>query len=184
MWSSVATLAHAACCTWHHRQRTSHYRNRTSHYRSPNACKTPAGLSNHGPATARPKVSFSSPASLIRLGFLSPLRRFLPYLTTTRDPPQNVYAKRGASKARTYCRSKCRCGTVTRVVLNQRMHTSAFHGDAEAQLLVDKGFALFGYGSLVWKQGTLKVSSPRGGFINVSDCAPRLLVGDAGVHMI
>ena len=93
-------------------------------------------------------------------------------------------AKRGASKARTFCRSKCRCGTVTRVVLNQRMHTSAFHGDAEAQLLVDKGFALFGYGSLVWKQGTLKVSSPRGGFINVSDCAPRLLVGDAGVHMI
>ena len=71
----------------------------------------------------------------------------------------------------------------SRAVLNQRMHTSAFHGDAEAQLLVDKGFALFGYGSLVWKQGTLKVSSPRGGFINVSDCAPRLLVGDAGVHM-
>ena len=122
MWSSVATLAHAACCTWHHRQRTSHYRNRTSHYRSPNACKTPAGLSNHGPATARPKVSFSSPASLIRLGFLSPLRRFLPYLTTTRDPPQNVYAKRGASKARTYCRSKCRCGTVTRCAESKDAH--------------------------------------------------------------
>ena len=116
-------------------------------------------------------------------GMLCQVRRWQHHLEAGSARVWATCAKRGASKARTYCRSKCRCGTVTRAVLNQRMHTSAFHGDAEAQLLVDKGFALFGYGSLVWKQGTLKVSSPRGGFINVSDCAPRLLVGGAGVHM-